>query len=138
MHKTLTIAFVLLLGTVILLSSSCKKDNDPDVREFIMLVDSVSHPDTITLGEVFEIKFFGVIGPNDCYEFSKFEPAFGIDNMEFTLYAKEYKRDECVGAGQYLSGGGVGITDVTAGDWSVTVIQPEGAAPLESSFYVKE
>ena len=138
MRKTLTIALILMLGTVIILSSSCKKNDDPDDREFVMLVDSVSHADTITAGEVFEIKFYGVIGPNECYEFSRFEPAFGLDNMEFKLYAKEYKRDECVGAGQYLNGGGVGITDATAGEWSITVIQPEGVAPLVSSVYVKE
>lgn len=138
MHKSLTIAFVLLLGTVILVSSSCNKDNDTDVREFVMSVDSVSHADTIVLGELFEIKFFGVIGPNDCYKFSKFEPSFGLDNMEFKLYAKENKRDDCGGAGQYMNGGGVTITDVTAGAWTITVLQPEGVAPLESSFYVKE
>ena len=138
MSKKLTIALILILSSVIYLSSGCKKNSDPDVREFVMTIDSVQHADTIPLGEIFEIKFFGVIGPNDCYEFSKYEPAFGLDNMEFTLYAKETKRDDCGGAGQYLNGGGVGITDVTAGEWSITVIQPEGVAPLVSTVFVKE
>lgn len=138
MSKTLTIALILILSSVIYLSSGCKKDSDPDVRKFIMAVDSVQHADTITFGEIFEIKFYGVIGPNDCYEFDRFEPAFGLDNMEFTLYAKETKRDDCAGAGQYLNGGGVGITDVTAGEWSITVKQPEGVAPLVSTVFVKE
>ena len=138
MSKTQTFTLILILGSVIYLSSGCKKDSNTDVREFIMTVDSVQHADTIALGEVFELKFFGVIGPNDCYEFSKFEPAFGDDNMEFTLYAKETKRDDCGGAGQYLNGGSVGITDVTAGEWSIKVNQPEGVTPLNSTVFVKE
>ena len=138
MSKTLTIGLILIMSSVIYLSSGCSKNNDPEVREFQMTVDSIQHADTIALGEVLEIKFFGVIGPNDCYEFSRYDPAFGLDNMEFTLYAKETKRDDCAGSGQYLNGAGIGITDATAGEWSITVLQPEGVAPLTSSIYVQE
>ena len=138
MSKTLTIALILVIGSVIYLSTGCAKDKDPEVIEFVMQVDSIQHADTITAGEVFEIRFFGVIGPNDCFEFSRFEPGFGPDNMNFTLYAKETKRDDCGGAGQYLNGGGVGITDATAGDWTIQVNQPEGIAPIMSTVHVKE
>ena len=138
MKKTLTLALVILLATVTYLSTGCKKNKDPEEVEFIMAVDSIRHPDTITVGEVLEIKFFGVIGPNDCFEFSRFEPAFGPTNMQFTLYGKEIKRDDCKGAGQYLNGGGVGITDATAGDWTITVLQPEGVTPITSKVHVRE
>ncbi len=138
MKKTLTFAIIVLMASVIYLSSGCDKNKDPEVVEFMMAVDSISHPDTIPLGEVLEIRFYGVIGPNDCFEFSRFEPGFGDNLMEFTLYAKEIKRDDCKGAGQYLNGGGVGITDATAGEWEITVNQPEGIAPITSTVFVEE
>ena len=138
MSKILTIALILILSSAIYLSSGCKKDSDPDVREFMMTVDSTRHADTIALGEAFEIKFFGVLGPNDCYEYARHESAFGLDIMEFRLYAKEIKRDDCGGGGRYLNGGSLSITELTAGEWSIKVNQPEGVTPLNSKVFVKE
>ncbi len=138
MNKKITFVLILILSSVIYLSSGCKKDSNTDVREFKMAIDSTQHADTIALGEIFEIKFFGVLGPNDCYEYARHESAFGLDIMEFTLYAKEIKRDDCGGGGRYLNGGSLSITELTVGEWSIKVNQPEGIAPLNSKVFIKE
>ena len=137
MKRSIIWVLVIALASIIYFSSGCKKKSNETV-EFIMAVDSIAHADTIPLGEVLEIRFYGVIGPNDCYSFSRFEPAFGPTNMQFTLYGKEVKRDDCAGSVQYLNGGGIGITDATAGEWTITVLQPEGVTPINSTVYVQE
>ena len=138
MNKTTTIILVLIIGSFIYFSTGCKKDNEPETVESIMLVDSIQHLDTIKSGEVFEVLFYGPIGPNNCYSFSRFVPAFGLDAMNFTLYSLETKRDDCEGGEVYLNGQGVGITDMTPGVWSIQVNQPEGNAPILSSVVILE
>lgn len=136
MKKLVVLAVVLGLASMIYLSTGCKKEDDK--VEFVMLVDSIQHPDTINLGDVFEILFYAEIGPNDCFVFKRFEPAFGTSNMQFTLYGEETKKSECGGTEQYLNGAGVGLTDMTAGDWLITVLQPAGVTPIESEVHVRE
>ncbi len=136
MKNVLTVAVILALGSLIYFSSGCKKE-DTKV-EYVMLVDSVHHADTINVGDIFEIFFYAKIGPNECYAFKRYVPAFGPSNMQFTLYGEETQKDGCGGGEQYLDGGGIGLTDMTAGDWTITVLQPTGVDPLESTVFVNE
>jgi len=138
MNKTTTIILVLIMASLVYFSAGCKKDDGPDTVEYQMQVDTVTHTDTITVGELFEITFYGPIGPNDCYSFSRFVPEFGLQSMSFTLYGIQEKRDDCAGSPKYMNGGTIGIEELTAGEWNIIVNEPEGITPLNSTLYVKE
>jgi hypothetical protein len=136
MKKVIAIFTILGLVSLIYFSSGCKKEDEK--VEFVMKVDSIQHADTINVGDVFEIFFYAEIGPNECFAFKRFEPAFGPSNMQFTLYGEETKKSDCGGGEQYLNGAGAGLTDMTAGDWTITVIQPAGVTNIESKVHVLE
>lgn len=138
MNKTILILLVVAISAITYMSSGCKKDNTPEKVEYIMQIDSILHADTITLGEVFEVYFFGPIGPNNCYDFLRFTPEFGLNQMAFTLYGVEEKRDDCAGSEKYMNGQGAGLTDMTQGEWEITVFQPAGVDTIRSSVFVKE
>jgi len=138
MNKLVTITIVLILSSVVYLTSGCKKDNEPDSVEYVIKVDSIVHPDTIKVGEKLEVYFYGVVGPNDCYEFLRFVPGFGPNAINFTLYGLQTLRSDCEGDPIYMNGGGVALQDMTVGDWSIQVNQPDGVQPIMSSVYVRE
>ena len=66
----LTIFFPILL---IYILSACEKDNKPDYESFLIKVDSVHIPENIVTNESFDIEFFGTVGTNGCFKFSKFK-----------------------------------------------------------------
>lgn len=122
------------IGVIAYFSTGCKKS--PTVTEYTIKVDSVQHADTINLGATFEVLFYAKIGDNDCYEFARFDPVFGMNLIEVTLIGKHTDRSDCVDGARYLNPGAVGFTDLSQGDWTLKVIEPEGV-PLESTVYVK-
>jgi len=138
MNKTsILIISALILSSIIYLSSGCKKDEAPAVTEFTILVDSVQHADTIIEGEAFKVDFYGKVGDNDCYDFSKVEHAFDVKLIEVRLIGTHTARTDCVDGIQYMNPASVNFSNLPPGDWTFRVNQPEGQAPLESSFFVK-
>lgn len=136
MNKTsLIILTALFIVVVAYLSTGCKED-PPAVTEFIVKVDSTQHTDTINVGEIFEVFFFGPLGDTDCYEFDRLEPAFGFNLIEVKAIGKHTARDNCNNILQYMQAA-AGFQDLTAGDWTLRVIQPDGGTPLESMVHVK-
>lgn len=138
MNRLLTVVLVLVFSSAIYLLSGCKKDKEPETIEYIIKVDSITHADTIQVGEKFEIYFYGYAGLNDCYAFERFVPGFGPNAMNFTLYGLQTIQDVCEGNPQYMNGEGVAIQDMTEGEWSIQVNQPEGVEPIYSKVFVKQ
>jgi hypothetical protein len=138
MNKLLSLVSVLIFTSAIYLTSGCKKDDGPQTVQYIIQVDSIVHADTIKVGEKFEVYFYGPLGYNDCYEFEKFVPGFGPFAMNFTLYGLETISNNCEGNPKYMNGEGVAIQDMTEGEWSIQVNQPEGVQPIMSKVYVRQ
>jgi hypothetical protein len=55
-----------------ILMVSCAGKNSRQQVEYLIQVDSVQLADTVKLKETFDITFYGVIGENGCYKFSRF------------------------------------------------------------------
>ena len=136
MKKTTIAVLILFFTSVVYFSTGCNKKNEPEKVEYIIQIDSIQHADTVKAGEVFEIRFYGPLGYNDCYEFSRFLPEFGQNSMYFTLYGEQTIKDDCTGNPKYLNGQGAGIQDLTEGEWSITVYQPEGVIPIKDKVVV--
>lgn len=137
MKSRIIISILFAFSLVAIMNQGCKKDDTPDTREYIIKVDSIVHLDTINAVDLFEVNFYGKVGDNDCFEFTKFSPAFGADFINITLYGTETIRNDCAGGPVYLDGQGASFSDLTAGMWTLNVFQPDGIPPIESTVYVK-
>lgn len=138
MNKTgLTILSAMLIGTLVYFSSGCKKEDSPQVTEFTIKVDSTHHADTISVGDAFQIDFYGKVGDNDCYEFFEVEHAFDVNLIEVRLKGKHTERDNCVDGLVYLNPAEISFNGIPEGTYTLQVNQPEGQAPMESEFVVK-
>lgn len=142
MKSNLIISVLLIFSVIALTNQGCNKDSSPDTQEFIIKIDSITHADTIDSSTInstdpFVVLFYGKIGDNECFAFSNFSPAFGADFINITVYGTETIKNDCAGGPVYLDGKGAAFTDMTAGEWTINVFQPEGIAPIESKVYVK-
>lgn len=55
-----------------LLMASCVSKKAQQHEEYLIQVDSIQVADSVKLTEAFEITFYGMIGENGCYKFSRF------------------------------------------------------------------
>jgi len=137
MKINLIISILIITGIIVFTSQGCKKDNSPETKDFIINVDSIVHADTIDSTAVLEVFFYGKIGDNECFAFKEFTPVFGLNKITVTVVGEETLKNDCSGGPVYLDGKGVGFYDLTKGNWTINVIEPEGGTPIESDFYVK-
>lgn len=122
------IRILIIAGLMIFLScyfSSCQKD---EVYEYFLIqVDSVSIPETILANQPFELEFYGYIGHNGCYSFSKYVleqqnktigvEAWGKLNVKSTICP-----DVMVG----LNGEKLSLLLKETGNYNLKIKQPDG------------
>lgn len=127
---TLTV-ISLLFGTY-----GCKT-NDPDTVEYIISIDSILHADTITAGDVLDIKFYGTIGENGCYAFERFEPVYNNNVLSITSWGLHTESEMCTQQIQQLNGLSLQVSDLPAGNITIEAIQPDNESPLIQEVFVK-
>ncbi len=137
MKRTINSLIIIILFIVAVSWSGCKDDNGPEVEEFIIQIDSMIHADTISLGNDLEIKLYGLIGPNGCYEFDRFVPEFVTGKLTVTSWGKHTIQDMCTEEIVYMTGKKLFVSDLPAGSSTVTAIQPDGTE-LSQEVYVRE
>ena len=64
---------------------SCGDDDSSASTDFLIKVDSIHCPDTVTENTRFDIEFFGIIGFNGCYSFKTFNQR--INDEDITIEA---------------------------------------------------
>ena len=135
----LIITSILIL--VVYLSTGCKKEDDPNT-EFVILVDSLRMPDTVSFGSMLEIDFYGLVGTNDCYTFSRIEQLESTtvdpqNSIRFQLYGDYVDNGNCQAGLVYMNPVTTTLSGMFAGTFTVVVQQPDGT--LMTGFtYVKE
>lgn len=134
--NSLILVFITIIGAVALISTSCKKDNGPTTENFVIQIDSVIHPDTISVGEILKIKFYGTIGPNSCYNFSSWSNYFETDLIQITTIGVHFLDQDCVGSSVTLNGAEYQLTGVPAGDYTIKIVQPNDST-MNSPLHVK-
>jgi hypothetical protein len=139
MNKTsYGILILILITTITYFSAGCnKKDDTPSPVQFTIKVDSIHHADTIHVGETFDIDCFGKVGDNDCYEFQEIKDTINTGTITLELIGKHTFRENCAGGIIYMSPATARISGLTAGDWTITINQPEGVTPIESKVFVE-
>jgi len=118
-----------------LFTAGCKKEESPGT-EYIIQVDSIIHPDTITAGETLTIKYYGIIGLTDCFSFMKFDVSFDANLINTKAIGLEESLEECKADTTYLNGKEAGVFSLPAGDFIIKVNQPREPV-IEQNIHVK-
>ncbi len=139
MNKNILTAFAVMISLTVIIWSGCKKDNGPNIEEFIIQIDSMVHLDTINSGDTLNIKFYGLIGPNGCYAFDEFALEYSPDDQELAIESIGIHtfNDMCANAMVYMNGRELEVDGFVAGEYVITAIQPDGSS-LSQNVYVKE
>jgi hypothetical protein len=78
-----------LIVCVVLSALNCSSDpQGPRIREFIIEVDSLQAPVTISRDEPLEIQFYGTIGPDLCYVFDRFAAEQTNTRIDLRLWGR--------------------------------------------------
>ncbi len=110
----------------ILFLGSCKQDHwdVPKYKEFVMQIDSIQMPSALKLGQSLKIKFYGTIGPDGCYVFSRFAPKAQGKNITVTVYGKHEEKNICPQVISRLEGGLLQVNLLDTGRYVVHVSNP--------------
>lgn len=85
-------------------------------KEYTIQVDSIQAPDTITLGDTLIVRFYGTIGDDGCYSFSRFVGGVTDRNIDVTVLGKyAMGQNACPSGMQYLNGVGLKVDPVSPG-----------------------
>lgn len=136
MNRIAFAVLILFFSIFILIgNSSCKKEESPG-EEYIIPIDSIIHSDTILTGEKLSIAYYGILGPTDCYSFSRFEVSFSDTAIYSTAFGLFVEQEDCEDDLLYLDGEVANVYDLPEGDFSLIVNLPRNNT-LESKVHVK-
>jgi hypothetical protein len=139
MNKNILTAFAVMISLTVIIWSGCKKDNGPEIEEFIIQIDSMIHLDTINFGDTLSIKFYGVVGPNGCYAFDEFVVEYFIEANELAVesWGIHTFNDVCTDAEVYMNGRELLVSEIPAGDLIIVAVQPDGTN-ISQNVYIRE
>jgi len=132
MKKNAFIISVILAMTGLLVwSSGCKKDDDTN-PDFLIKIDSLVFRDTVNVNDTLFIKFYGTVGPNGCYQFSRFEQVpyqdgDVVNSMKIKVWGKLEDTGNCPDQIVYLDGAEIIVNGFQPGNFNIFVIQPDGS-----------
>ena len=120
---TLFIFFVFL--------SNCSKEKFKPY-EFQIYVDSIVFADTIQAGNTLEIEFYGIISCNGCASFERFDTKFSQNSVFIEAIGKGSGANICPEVMVYLDGTILQINNLTEGEFTVRVGQPDDTELVET------
>ncbi len=137
--NTLFITAFITLTLLTFVWSGCKKNNGPATEDFIIQIDSIVHADTITVGDVLNIKFYGTIGLTKCYAFNKLAPEYiqtgsTTGELSVTAWGIHTFDDICDSTTVYMNGNKLIVSDIHAGNLVIKAMQPDGTAITQNVF----
>jgi hypothetical protein len=129
-----------LFGTVILLFVisntlvSCFKGER--VEYYIVKIDSISAPDTVSMRDTLTIKLWAIIGYNTSYRFSLFEAKRTINQLDLTVWGKHLIDAISLQVVVDWRGKEYDIYPVYSPLLTIKIHQPDGSI-LQDTVYVK-
>jgi hypothetical protein len=137
MKNSYLLAMLALIAFVITISS-CKKNDDPQIDETVLKIDSIIHLDTIGLGGTLNIQFYGVLG-DGCDYFSRIAEEELDDNdikntFKIKILKKRLDNGACSEEIKYLEDAYINLTGMLSGDFVIKVVQPDGSFLIGNVF----
>jgi hypothetical protein len=127
--------WLFILSSVFLLQYSCSTEPENDYTYFKIMVDSLSHRDTISVNDTLKIKFYGFVGPNGCHKFSRFEVHKKTNELEFAVWgSKPNYPTACPEILVYLDGKEYKTVFNQAGLYYIKINQPDSSILVDSVY----
>ena len=132
--KTITLFIIL---TSVCIFNYCKMSTEPiSNAKFQIQVDSLFVPNTISLNDTLVCKFWAIIGPDLCHQFSHFETKLNSKQIDFKLWGYNTGAEICATAVSELSGKEYKFIPESKGIFLINVFQPDNSI-LKDSVLVK-
>lgn len=117
------------------LQYSCSTEPENKYTYFKIMVDSLSHRDTISVNDTLKIKFYGIVGPDGCHKFSHFEAHKKTNEVELTVWgSKPDYPTACPEILVYLDGEEYNTVFSQAGLYYIKINQPDNSILLDSVY----
>lgn len=113
--------------SVLLVFESC--GNPSPVRqpeEFMISIDSINMPDTLAVGSVLKLQFYGIIGEDQCYRFKRFIVDKNISGYKIKVIGERiFPVDSiCSGESTLLDGRHLSLPVTEAGTYGIMIENP--------------
>jgi hypothetical protein len=133
MRTSIFSLFLLLLTLV----AGCHDLGEPSTTEtglgqFIVKVDSMSHPSFAATGDTITIRVFGTIGLDGCHSFSHFEDTKQPLQLDLTVWGQVSAATGCPDVMVYLEGKEYKMVATQQGWLAINVHQPDGNVMRDS------
>jgi hypothetical protein len=126
---------LLPLITVIAVAS-CSTEPNTEPAQFIVKVDSMTHPSFAATSDTITIGLFGTIGSDGCHSFSHFEATRQPLRLDLTVWGQVSAATACPAVMVYLNGKEYKLVATQQGWLSMNIHQPDGSI-LRDSIIVK-
>ncbi|MEO6332368.1 MAG: hypothetical protein ABIV11_10340 [Gemmatimonadaceae bacterium] len=116
-------AVFLVLGA----SAGCSNPSGMNTQRFVIAVDSISVPDTIAPSDTLTARFFGKIGPNQCFRLDRVERGRGGGLLELRFHGERNEDGDCLQMPAVLDHVEEVLPPVED-PFRIRVLQPDGSA----------
>lgn len=110
--------------------SSCKDEQiilHSGSKEFHMTIDSLKVPKLFVQGDTLKAQLWGIIGPTNCYEFSRYKAVRDSFEIRIWVYGKKYPSSACDGDTVALQGAIYRVWPSYPGKFNFWIVQPDGS-----------
>ncbi len=111
----------------LLLLAACGEPKFVQSAKFHIAVDSINTPATISATAPFTVRFFGLIGPSDCFSFDRFETQKSDSAVDVVAVGNYYTTGQCRAQEVRLDGQELQVPPPFSDPFTVVVHQPSGA-----------
>lgn len=124
-------AFILFVAMALL---SCSTEPSREPFLFVVQVDSIAHPSSVSLNDTIAIKLYGTIGTNGCYSFSYFDDKLQPLRLDLTVVGERSASTVCTAVMVYLDGKEYRCVAQQKGWFSINIRQPDESRLRDSVF----
>lgn len=134
------IKFIILIGLALFVYNCTNEPDEeneeiPDYVEYKIEITEIELPDTISLADTLVVKFYGEVGSNGCYRFSRFESNVNSDEIRVTVWGAYPKNAEaCPAVMVYLIGKECKIKLTNRGMNKIIIQQPDNTTLIDYVF----
>lgn len=116
-----------LLLPLMLLLVGCGESKFQQTADYLIAVDSISAPQTISTTEPFTIRVYATVGPNACFSFRRFEVLKDPSKLEALVLGRFVSTGQCAQGEVRLNGEPLQVSPPFQHPFTVTFYQPSGA-----------
>lgn len=117
-----------LLLLLAIASFSCGTEPIREPALYVVTVDSLVHPISVSLGDTVTLRFFGTIGPDGCHHFSSIEVDMEPLQVNLTVWGAYSNEGACPQVVVYLNGAPWRFVAFQTGWFLINIHQPDGGA----------